>query len=89
MTSYDLVRYCAVCGYEPKELPWGPFGDDPSYAICPNCNVEWGSEDIDPEGVRRFRDKWIADGAPWSRKRTPSDGLTVAERLERIGVALN
>jgi hypothetical protein len=37
----------------------------PTYNICSCCGVEAGYEDCMPEGVRRYRDKWIADGAKW------------------------
>lgn len=87
-SNVDLEKYCRVCGYEPPAPPYGPDGTTPSFDICPCCGVEWGYEDFTPIGVKKYRDSWLADGAPWCYKKQPMDGLTTADRLARIGVKL-
>ncbi|SDT07044.1 hypothetical protein SAMN04489812_4027 [Microlunatus soli] len=85
MTSSDPLRTCRVCGYYFNEwCPWGEDGRSPSFDTCPCCGVEFGYGDSSLVGVRRWREHWIAKGAPWSDGRTPSDGLDVDDRLKRV-----
>lgn len=76
--------HCRICGYLPPEPPWGINGDAPTFEICPCCGVEWGYEDVSQTSADRFRQRWLAGGAPWQDKRTPQDGLGVQERLARL-----
>lgn len=76
--------YCRVCGYLPQDLPWGTSGNDPSWDICPCCRVGHGYEDSTPSSSRRFRDLWLAAGAPLFKPRLVNDGLSVLERLARV-----
>ena len=78
--------HCRVCGYEPVEPPWGLDGRTPSFDYCPCCGVEWGYQDSSPVGTERFRSAWLEVGGPWRDASEPHDGLTLAERLRRIGV---
>lgn len=76
--------HCRVCGYELPAYPWSDGGSAPSFELCPCCGVEFGYEDATADGVRHFRDRWLAAGSPWVDRRTPPDGLGVADRLERV-----
>ncbi len=78
--------YCRICGYEPAEPPWGWDSRVPSYAFCPCCDVEWGYQDFWERSIDIFRSAWLEAGAPWRNAKVPHDGLTVAERLRRVGV---
>lgn len=80
----NSASYCRVCGYEPSEAPWGADGSTPSWGHCPCCGVEFGYQDATVFGVERFRELWLASGAPWSDRYTANDGLGVAERLARV-----
>lgn len=86
MTNSTNYKYCRICGYEPDEPPWGADGRDPSFFYCPCCGVEWGYQDSTVKSIETFRTSWLQAGAPWCDRKTPHDGLTVAERLRRIGV---
>ncbi|RST45041.1 hypothetical protein EJI00_24410 [Variovorax sp. DXTD-1] len=47
---------CRVCGFDCFPLfPWGEDGKTPSYALCPNCNVEFGYEDVTDRGIDLYR----------------------------------
>jgi hypothetical protein len=48
---------CRVCGYLYEEedasaLPWGGDGENPTFAFCIFCGVEFGYQDATPEGAR-------------------------------------
>lgn len=75
---------CRVCGYRWEEPPWGASGQEPTYWICPSCEVEAGYEDVTPAGARAYRAAWIAAGAPWSDPDEPHDGLTTEQRLAHV-----
>ncbi|MFW2513982.1 hypothetical protein ACNI3K_09410 [Demequina sp. SO4-13] len=65
MHSDDLM-HCRVCGLELPEPPWGFDGNTPDYDYCPCCGVEFGYQDATPAGARRFRAKWLVNGAQWA-----------------------
>lgn len=75
---------CRACGYDWGEPPWGASGQEPTYWICPCCQVEAGYEDGDAESSRRYRAEWLARGAPWTDESTPHDGLSTEERLTHV-----
>ena len=79
----DLYN-CRVCGYRWPTPPWGDDGESPDFDICPCCQVEAGYEDASPEGARRYRDEWLARGAPWNDESTPHDGLSTEDRLTHV-----
>ena len=80
----DESQLCRVCGYRDDEPPWGADGRTPSFASCPCCGVEWGYQDSSPAGVLRFREAWLAAGAPWRDPLVRPDGLTTEARLQRL-----
>lgn len=57
---------CRVCGFVDDDPPWGEDGKSPTFAYCSCCGVEFGYQDASLAGIRKFRDEWIRDGAPWS-----------------------
>lgn len=92
MPSSEYEEYqthlCRVCGYYSEDPPWGEDGCCPTYEYCPCCGVEWGYQDSLPSSAARFRADWLNRGGVWQDPHVVPDGLTVAERLSRIGVDL-
>ena len=87
--AHDQIHaFCKVCGYDPGYPPWGLDGDQPTNDICNCCGVEWGYEDTAPSSIINFRERWIAEGAPWDDPEIPDDGLTTGERLANIRVSI-
>ncbi|MEZ4959580.1 MAG: hypothetical protein R2830_07175 [Saprospiraceae bacterium] len=56
---------CRVCGFYYSDPPWGMDNKTPSYEICDCCGVEFGYEDSTLNGIIRYREKWIKEGAIW------------------------
>lgn len=81
----DEFLFCRVCGFRNMGSPRGDDGRTLSFAYCPCCGVEWGYPDSSPAGVARFREAWLAAGAPWRDPSSPEDGLTTAQRLRWLG----
>jgi hypothetical protein len=65
MRNNDLLMRCRVCGLIQSEPPWGMDGKSPTFDFCPCCGVEFGYGDASPEAIRRWRQKWIAEGKKW------------------------
>lgn len=56
----DALTICRICGYtEDDFLPWGNNGKEPSFELCPCCNVEFGYEDSQKIGILRYRENWL------------------------------
>jgi hypothetical protein len=77
------LNNCRVCGYRSEIAPWGSDGRQPTFAICPCCECEWGYQDALPESARAYRATWLAAGAKWAGP-DEQDGLTTEERLEHV-----
>lgn len=88
MTFPERSLYCPICGYKARIPPWGENGDSPTHSICPCCGVQWGDQDLIPEARNDYRNEWLAAGAPWNWLERPRDGLSTAERLQRIGIEI-
>jgi hypothetical protein len=70
----ELQLRCRVCGVLNDDPPWGDDGNTPLFEYCRCCGVEHGYQDATPEGARKFRAVWIANGAVWhERKSKPKD----------------
>lgn len=75
---------CRVCGLLQSELPWGDDGQCPTYDICDCCGVEFGYEDCTVEATRRYRQKWIERGSPWTRPESCPEAWDPEEQLEAV-----
>ena len=78
MTSPDdAALRCRICGYRYDEPVWGVDGRSPEHDLCICCGVEIGYQDATPTGAARFRERWLAQGAPWhhSERRPPDWNL--------------
>lgn len=60
-----MENNCRVCGFYLNNPPWGNDGESPSYEICPCCGVEFGNEDYTIESIKKYRNKWLTEGAKW------------------------
>ncbi|WP_244269261.1 hypothetical protein [Pantoea septica] len=75
---------CRACGAEQLDAPWGDDGESPTYDICDCCGIEFGYEDSTLEGVKKYRTKWLGDGAKWHNKKTEPENWSVIEQLSSI-----
>jgi hypothetical protein len=64
---------CKVCGLDEGYDRWR-VPDGAQYVICSCCSAESGVDDLDLAWARRYRAKWINEGAAWfSPKERPAD----------------
>ncbi len=77
---------CRVCGLDEGEDRWtGP--DGAQYVICSCCGAESGVDDLSQDWVRRYRAKWVNEGAAWfSPKERPVD-WKLDRQMSRIPAA--
>lgn len=75
---------CRVCGLSLVDPPWGFDGQTPLYEHCPCCGVEFGYQDATVAGVRRFREEWLASGAPWDEPEEMPTNWDLARQLECV-----
>jgi hypothetical protein len=86
--SDDASSSCRVCGYEHRgpraELPRGADGESPTSTYCSCCGVEFGYQDTSPAAARAFRERWLADGAPWAAPRFRPPGWDLEAQLRQV-----
>ncbi len=75
---------CRVCGMLQLDPPWGDDGRTPNYDICPCCGVEFGYEDSTLESIRKYRNRWLANGANWTEKLEKPNNWDLKKQLENI-----
>ena len=75
---------CRVCGAIQTDLPWGDTGQDASFNICDCCGVEFGYEDATLLGLKRYRDRWLSDGAKWNNPKSRPEHWSLDEQLQNI-----
>lgn len=80
------LYHCRVCGYKHLDFPWGSDGRTPSFEICDCCGVEFGYEDSTRAGIRAYRERWLAEGAPWFDPKQKPAGWTPEVQLQGIPV---
>lgn len=78
--------HCRVCGLlsEDVDKPWGGDGKTPSFNICDCCGCEFGYEDCLLSAIRKYREEWIAKGAPWFQKKARPENWDLQEQLKKI-----
>lgn len=84
VTDYNPFIHCRVCGLEDADFPWGEHGNAPKYNICYCCGVEFGYEDTSEISTKRYRDKWLADGAQWFDPKSRPANWSLEEQLKLI-----
>ena len=75
---------CRICGLYIEDVPWGKDGNCPTYDFCPCCGVEFGHEDYTNESIKRYREKWIGEGANWVNPKEKPDGWDKEEQFKNI-----
>lgn len=75
---------CRICGLFQDELPWGKFGDFPTYNICSCCGVEFGNEDYTIESAHLYRKQWLENGAIWFLIKEKPVNWYLEEQLKNI-----
>jgi hypothetical protein len=76
---------CPVCGF--PELNEPPFGvsSEPSYEICSCCGFEFGFDcGDDKQTFAKFRQNWLAHGAPWFMPGLKPIGWDVEKQLGNL-----
>lgn len=77
---------CRVCGLDEGEDRWtGP--DGAQYVICSCCGAESGVDDLSQDRVRRYRAKWMNEGAAWFSPQERPAYWQLDPQLSRIPVA--
>lgn len=67
---------CRVCGLEQDDTPWGEDGKTASFNICDCCGVDFGYQDAKLTGIKKYRERWLSQGAPGSgQKRSQKIGI--------------
>lgn len=89
----DTPKLCLVCGlcFDPEidELPWGEDGVSPTFAFCHCCDTEFGYQDSSVLGMKRHRQRWIADGYRWTDPdKRPTDWNPAAQLAQLPGRVL-
>lgn len=84
MHKNNDLYICRVCGAEQLEAPWGDDGESPTYEICDCCGIEFGYEDSTLQGIKKYRTKWLEDGAKWHSKKSEPENWSVVEQLCHI-----
>lgn len=72
-SGYD-IHECRVCGYHAGKPTWGDTGETPSFELCDCCGAQFGKDDVSPEIINEYRNKWISKGRKWfNSKNKPKD----------------
>lgn len=87
MATRKKTHCCRVCGLNQRELPWGEDGKIPTYDICPCCGVEFGNEDYTLDSTKRYRAKWLGNGAKWFDDREKPLEWNLEDQLDQIPVS--
>lgn len=84
MHKNNELYICRVCGAKQSDAPWGEDGESPTFDICDCCSVEFGYEDATLRGIKRYREKWLKNGAVWNHKHSKPDNWSSEEQLSHI-----
>lgn len=84
MQNNIKLYVCRVCGAIQSNSPWGITGNDASFNICDCCGVEFGYEDSTLAGLKRYREKWLSEGAKWNTPKLKPSGWLLDEQLNNI-----
>ncbi|UFH53658.1 hypothetical protein [Spirosoma sp. KNUC1025] len=80
----DTKYLCKVCGFEQLDPPWGEDGRTPTFEICVCCGTEFGYEDATLQGVLKYREKWLKQGAKWYDESYKPANWSLSDQLNRV-----
>lgn len=83
-TNSNKDMNCRVCGFDQGLRPWGKSGQSPTFEICDCCGVQFGYEDCLESGLRKFRQKWLANGANWFSPEIKPEGWSLEDQMKGI-----
>ncbi|NWA64104.1 hypothetical protein HX773_24715 [Pantoea sp. B9002] len=84
MRNKNEIYFCRVCGLEQLDPPWGDDGKSATFDICDCCGVEFGYEDATLSGIKRYREKWLTNGAKWNITKSIPDNWMLHQQLKNI-----
>lgn len=77
-------NFCRVCGLIQLDSPWGDDGKSPNFEICPCCGVEFGYEDCLVEGIKKFRNNWVANDMRWNEPIKKPKNWSFVEQYQNV-----
>jgi hypothetical protein len=80
----DQDLRCRICGLKQESPPWGEDGRTPLFEHCPCCGVEWGYQDATPVGARRYRERWLKNGASWDNPAQRSPDWNLEDQMKHV-----
>lgn len=79
-----MEHNCRICGLYIEDLPWGEDGVTPTYEICSCCGGEFGNDDYTMESVKKYRARWLAEGAVWFYKKNRPENWDIEKQMKDI-----
>jgi hypothetical protein len=76
--------FCRICGFEQEDPPWGDDEKTASFDFCDCCGCQFGYQDIHLENIKKYRNKWIQEGAKWSHSECKPLNWNLNEQLKQI-----
>ncbi len=83
-SNRDWLNHCRVCGLWQDDLPWGEDNQTASFDICSCCRVQFGYEDCDLNTIRKYRLKWLQNGAQWADPKRKPINWSLEEQMKNI-----
>ncbi|MFG2310525.1 hypothetical protein ACGFS9_17900 [Streptomyces sp. NPDC048566] len=78
-----LETVCRTCGLDVDEVRFDASGL-PLFVLCECCGGESGCDDGSLDAVRRYRESWVADGAPWFEPAARPSDWQLSRQLANI-----
>lgn len=82
LSKKDYV--CRICGFLQANAPWGDDGQTPSFEICDCCGAEFGYHDATIQAIKKYRNKWLSEGAIWLTPKEKPETWLLEEQLKQI-----
>jgi len=84
MHKNENLQICRICGLKQPDLPWGVDENTPTFDYCYCCGVEFGYQDSNIDAIRKYRTKWIREGAVWNEPEQRPSNWSLEEQLKDI-----
>lgn len=81
--GYD-IHECRVCGHFSEKPTWGEDGVTPSFELCDCCGAQFGKNDVSPEIINEYRNKWINKGGKWFNNKNKPKNWTFEEQKSKF-----